>query len=148
MFGGITTSDLSQFWLFLVRKLAPANCLKMLWKWVTNVDYPTIYWKITKNYQIVTISNKRLQQDYKHRIRSHYVCAVRHTTTPPPSTLPYTIKLYYTTTLLHHHTTILPYYYTIYLLNKYDLYILYILLNQYELNIYPIDLIGYNTIMI
>lgn len=43
MWGEITTSDLSQFWLFLVRKLAPANCLKKLEKWVTNVDWSTIY---------------------------------------------------------------------------------------------------------
>ena len=63
--GEITTGDLSQFWHSLVRKLAPANRLKKLEKWGTNVDCYTIYRKITENYQIVTISNKRLQQDYK-----------------------------------------------------------------------------------
>ena len=110
MFGEITTSDLSQFWHSLVRKLAPANCLKKLGKWVTNVDCSPIYRKITESYRKETISNKRLQQDYKHRIRSHYVRAVRRITTPPPSTLPYTTKLYHTTTLIHHTTTIPLYY--------------------------------------
>ena len=65
MVGEITTGDLSQFWHSLVRKLAPANYLKKLGKWVTNVDYPTIYRKIMESYQKVTMSNKKLQQDYK-----------------------------------------------------------------------------------
>ena len=112
--GEITTVDLSQSWYSLVRKLAPANCLKKLEKWDTNVDYATIYWKIMENYQKVTTSNKRLQQDYKHRIYTHYVRAVRHNITTTPSPLPYTIKMIippYTTLY-----TIPPYYYTIYLL--------------------------------
>ena len=143
--GEITTSDLSQFWYSLVRKLAPANCLKKLWKWVTNVDYPAILWKITRSYQKVTMSNKRLQQDYKHRIYTHYVSACSHNITTTPSPLPHTIKLYHTTTLPLHYTTILLYYIpTNIIWIKY----IYILLNQYELNIYPIDLIGYNTLMI
>ena len=145
MLGEITTSDLSQFWRSLVRKLAPANCLKKLWKWVTNVDCSTIFRKITRSYQKVTISNKRLQQDYKHRIYAHYVVACSHTTIPHTLTPPHTTKLYYTTTLIHHYTTILIYYIpTNIIWFKY----IYNLLNQYELNIYPIDLIGYNTIMI
>ena len=106
VFGEITTSDLSQFWYSLVRKLAPANCLKKLWKWVTNVDCSTIFRKITENYQKVTMSNKRLQQDYKHRIYTHYVSDCSHITTTTPSPLPYTIKIiilpYYHHTLYHH----------------------------------------------
>ena len=143
MWGEITTADLSQFWHSLVRKLAPANCLKMLEKWYTNVDQSPIYRKITKNYRKETISNKRLQQDYK--VQNPFALCSRLSPHNHPHIL--TPSLYYKT----YHTTILPLYtippyqYTIYLLNKYDLYILYILLNQYELNIYPIDLIGYNT---
>ncbi len=102
MWGGITTVDLSQFWYPLVRKLAPANCLKKLEKWGTNIDCSTIYRKITESYQKVTTSNKGTQEDYKHRIYTHYVCACSHNITHTPSPLPYTIKM-----------IILPYYYTI-----------------------------------
>ena len=91
------------------------------------------------------MSNKRLQEDYKHRIRPHYVSAYRHITTTHTLTLPHTIKLYHTTTLIHHYTTILLYYIPT---NIIWIYTSYIPLNQYDLNIYPIDLIGYNTIMI
>ena len=107
VFGEITTSDLSQFWYSLVRKLAPANSLKKLWKWYTNVDYATILWKITRSYQKVTISNKRLQGYYKvynlfalcSRCSLHH-----HQTTPSPS--PYYKNDH--TTIHHtiHYTTI------------------------------------------
>ena len=132
MLGVITTSDLSQFWLFLVRKLAPANCLKMLWKWATNVDCSTIFRKITESYQKVTTSNKRLQQDCKHRIYAHYVSAVRHSITTTPSPLPHTIKYIipsYTTLY-----TIPPYQYNTSIYNIIYNYILYILSNN-DLNI-------------
>ena len=133
MVSEITTVDLSQFWLFLVRKLAPANCLKKLGKWYTNVDCSTIYRKIMGSYQKVTISNKRLQQDYKHRIYTHYVWACSHITTPHTLTPPLHYKNDHTT--IHHtihHTTILIYYIpTNIIWFKY----IYILLNQYELNI-------------
>ena len=109
VFGEITTSDLPQFWLFLVRKLAPANCLKKLGKWVTNVDCSTIYRKITESYQKVTISNKRLQQDYK--VYNPFALCSRcsphnHQTTLTPSPILKTLLYYHTTTTLYYHTNI------------------------------------------
>ena len=104
--GEITTKVFRLFHPFLVRKLAPANCLKKLWKWVSNVDCSTIFRKITESYQKVTTSNKRLQQDYKHRIYTHYVSACSHNITKPhlhPSPHYKNIILpYYHHTLYHH----------------------------------------------
>ena len=107
--GEITTSDLLQFWYSLVRKLAPANSLKKLWKWYTNVDCSTILWKITESYQKVTISNKRLQQDYKvyNLFALCSRCSPQHhqtTLTPSPILKNFTIPPYYTT--LYYHTNI------------------------------------------
>ena len=133
--GGITTSDLLQSWLFLVRKLAPANYLKKLWKWYTNVDYTTILWKITRSYQKVTISNKRLQGYYKvynlfalcSRCSPHHHY---HTLSPSPI-LKMIILPYYHHTLYHHiniiyHTNIIWIYTSI--SYKYNMISIYILL--------------------
>ena len=100
VFGEITTVDLLQFWYSLVRKLAPANSLKKLWKWYTNVDYATILWKITESYQKVTISNKRLQEDYK--VYNLFALCSRYSPQHHQTTL--TPSPYYK----NDHTTILP----------------------------------------
>ena len=110
VFGEITTSDLLQFWYSFVRKLAPANSLKKLWKWYTNVDYATILWKITESYQKVTISNKRLQGYYK--VYNLFALCSRcspqhHQTTLSPSPILKTSLHYYTTNTLYHHINII-----------------------------------------
>ena len=110
VFGEITTKVFQLFRPFLVRKLAPANSLKKLWKWYTNVDCSTILWKITESYQIVTISNKRLQEYYKvyNLFALCSRCSPQHHHHPlSPSPILKTSLHYYTTTILYYHTTII-----------------------------------------